>query len=366
MGSLVVCAGFTAMIDPYYVFGAPAIAGINLRHPRANDQMIAARAHLAARMQPRTLLLGNSRTEAGFDPASTAWPASMTPVFDGGLPGSGLEAARRVVEAALAGGRLRHIIVAVEYLDTIGDDGHGPPVGSIRTPLPRLTQWSEHAHDLFQASLTIGALADSIQTLLGQRSNANNSMRLNGSAELGEYADYVRQYGGAGLFEHKIAEYRARFATYAPPDFRDPARITTFAALLALLDAASAHNCAVDVIIYPYHAAVLELIQQDGLWPSFEAFKRALVALVWQRHPGTRIVDFSGYNAFTTEPPPAPGSHEAMRWYWEPGHFRTSLGDQIIGRLYGEPSDFGRDLRPDTVDAALSAIRRERDQAPAS
>ena len=43
---------------------------------------------------------------------------------------------------------------------------------------------------------------------------------------------------------------------------------------------------------------------------------------------------------------------------------RTSLGDQIIQRLYGENSersDFGRDLRPDTIDAALSAIRQERD-----
>jgi hypothetical protein len=365
IGSLVVFAGLAAFVDPYYMFGTPMFAGINLRHPRANEQMIASRTHLVARMRPRTLLLGNSRTEAGFDPSSAAWPTSMTPVFDAGLPGRGLDSATRVMEAALAGARLRHIIVAVEFLDTMGDDRRGSPVVDIRTPVPRLMQRLDYAHDWFEASLTIGALVDSIDTLLNQRSIAINTTRLDGSAELGEYADYMRHVGGAGIFEHKMAEYRARFATYTPPDFRDPARNATFVALLAVLDAATENDCTVDIIIYPYHAAVLDLIEQDALWPSFEAFKSVLVSLVWQRHPGTRIVDFSGYNAFTTEPPPTAGSGQAMRWYWEPGHFRTSLGDQIIERLYGEFGGFGRDLRPDTLADVLGAIRRERDVARA-
>jgi hypothetical protein len=52
-----------------------------------------------------------------------------------------------------------------------------------------------------------------------------------------------------------------------------------------------------------------------------------------------------------------------MRWYWEPGHFRTSLGEKIIDRLYGRESAFGRDLTPATIDTVLAAIRHERDQA---
>ncbi len=102
------------------------LPALNLLHPRANDQMIASRAHLAARSRPRTLLLGNSRIEAGLDPASSAWPRSMTPVFDGGLPGMNLEAAHRVMEAAMAGGRLNRIVVAVEFLDTL-DNSEGAP-----------------------------------------------------------------------------------------------------------------------------------------------------------------------------------------------------------------------------------------------
>ena len=365
VGSLALCAGFSILVDPYYVFGTLAVAGLNVRHPRANDLMIAARTHLVARMRPRTLLLGNSRMEAGLNPASATWPIAMMPVFDAGLPGRDLAAARRVIEATLAGGRLKHIVVAVEFLDTMGDEGQGPPVPPIRLDVPELSQRTDTLRDWFDASLTIGALADSIATALGQSSHATDVSRPDGSSDLGAYADYVRQYGGAALFEHKMAEYRARFATYKPPDFNVPDRNTTFGALLAILNVARASGCTTDIIIYPYHAAVLDLMRKDGLWPSFEAFKRALVHLVWRSYPGTRIVDFSGYNLYTTEPPPPDGVREPMHWYWEPGHFRTSLGDQIVERLFNDTgdSDFGRDLRPDTLDAVLRAIRHERAEA---
>jgi hypothetical protein len=364
-GSLALCAGFTILIDPYYVFGTPSIAGWNVRHPRANDLLIAARTHLAARMRPRTLLLGNSRIEAGLNPASPAWPKSMTPVFDAGLPGRRLEAAHRVIEAALAGGRLTHIVVAVEFLDTMGDEEQASTVPPIRQDVPRIIRWTDDLRDWFDASLTIGALADSITTVIGQTSYATNASRPDGSSDLGEYADYVRQHGGAALFEHKMAEYQARFATYKVPNFDEPTHHTTFGALLAILKVAKAAGCTTDIIIYPYHAAVLDLIRKDGLWPSFEAFKRALVDVVWQSYPDTRIVDFSGYNLYTTEQPPPDGKKQAMRWYWEPGHFKTSLGDKIIARLFGDRGepDFGRDLRPDTVNDALTAVRHERDEA---
>lgn len=263
----------------------------------------------------------------------------------------------------MAGGRLNRIVVAVEFFDALDNSEGAPSAAPVRVPIQPLTRRLDDAQDLIQASLTVGALADSIQTVLSQRSTAINVTRPDGSVELGAYAAYIRQRGGAALFEHKLAEYRARFATYTPSEFNQPQRNATFAALTALLDAAHANGSSVDIIIYPYHTVVLDLLCQYGLWSSLEKFKRALVGIVWRRYPNTRIVDFSGYNIFTQEPPPSPGPGHAMRWYWEPGHFRTSLGDKIIDRLYGEGGDFGRDLTPATIDAVLAAIRHERNQA---
>jgi hypothetical protein len=44
-----------------------------------------------------------------------------------------------------------------------------------------------------------------------------------------------------------------------------------------------------------------------------------------------QVLDFSGYNAFTTEPVPATG---LGRWYYEDSHFTMVLGDLILERLW--------------------------------
>jgi hypothetical protein len=265
------------------------------------------------------------------------------------------------MEAALSGQRLRSVIIGAEFLDTIGAEQLNVPLPPILRPVPALVRWREGVHDWLFASLTAGALVDSFWTVVSQYSNVVTMTRRNGSADLGEYADYVRQGGGAALFDLKLAEYRVRLAAHRPPDFRHPDNNATFGAIMALLDAAHTAGVSANIIIYPYHASMLELLEALGLWSSFEDFKRVLVQLVWARYPGTLIVDFSGYNIFTAEARPRNMTDLAMQWYWEPGHFRTSLGDRIIARLFRNSTDFGRALRPDTVEVAIDAIRRERD-----
>jgi hypothetical protein len=362
MTSLLACAAFAILVDPYFIFGTPVLSGFNARHPDADNQMIAAHSHLASRMRPRTLLLGNSRVQVGFDPASRVWPKAMTPVFNGGMGGEGLDSTPRIIEAALAGGRLQNMLIGVEFLDTMSPIEHREIIPPVRIPVPFLARTSALAADWFNATLTIGALQDSVETVLRQWSPSDNIMHPDGSYELGEYVEYVRQRGGAALFNRQLDEYQVRFATYIAPDFRNPEKSTTLRSLVELLDAARAAECSVSIFVYPYHASVLDLIRSMGLWLSFEQFKRVLVQVVWTRNPGTRIIDFSGYNAFTTEAPPPNMPGQEMRWYWEPGHFRTSLGDQMIDRLYGKGSGFGRELRPDNVEAVLAAIRQESDE----
>ena len=61
----------------------------NQKKTQAVDESRLAKPYMVERVQPTTLLLGSSRVEVGFDPNSAGWPASMRPVFNLGMPGSG-------------------------------------------------------------------------------------------------------------------------------------------------------------------------------------------------------------------------------------------------------------------------------------
>ena len=66
-----------------------------------------------------------------------------------------------------------------------------------------------------------------------------------------------------------------------------------------------------------------------------------------------QLFDFSGYNEFTTErvPPPA-DRHSAMRWYWDAGHYKVALGDEMLGVIFGDAAPFGVALTSSNVEGA--------------
>ena len=102
------------------------------------------------------------------------------------------------------------------------------------------------------------------------------------------------------------------------------------------------------------------------LWESFEDWKRHLVRQVAELQHGSvdiKIFDFSGYNEFTTEPVPYPGDIKSeMRWYWEPGHYKSALGERILERIVHGQTHFGRVL-PKPYRIRFRRDREERDRS---
>jgi hypothetical protein len=366
--------GFGAIVDPYYIFDSPRIPGWTMAKPAAGNRAVAAKARLMESSQPRTLLLGNSRIEVGFNPDSPAWPAGLQPVFNAGLSGRDLPIAAKMFEDLLTMSEVRYLIVGLDVLDFIrpettpessgrvyaGSDQdrlHSDMASDFRVAIAR-------AQDVFEATLTIDATIDSVTTILTQGSDAPTTSP-RGFNPLNEYVAYVRSHGFRDLFEQKQRQYVARFAAYRPMTFADPSTSLNFRALREILTTARLHQVEVVLIIYPYHAWVMDLLRQTGLWTTLEEWKRAVVRVssMTDQSGHTRIIDFSGYNAYTTEEVPSvDDTSSIMRWYWEPGHFRPALGDRIIGRLFGEANDgFGRDLTPETIEPVIAVIRAEAD-----
>ena len=52
------------------------------------------------------------------------------------------------------------------------------------------------------------------------------------------------------------------------------------------------------------------------------------------------LLDFSGYNEFTTEPVPKEGDlRTEMHWFWESGHYKSALGDETIDAVLADISE---------------------------
>jgi hypothetical protein len=76
------------------------------------------------------------------------------------------------------------------------------------------------------------------------------------------------------------------------------------------------------------------------------------------------VIDFSGFNAVTTEPVPA-DPRAVMTSYRDPSHYKREIGNRLLdialANREASPDDaFGKRIRPDTIEGHLASIRRDR------
>jgi hypothetical protein len=147
-----------------------------------------------------------------------------------------------------------------------------------------------------------------------------------------------------------LAAFAAQYRRAPKLDFSDTSRIESFRYLDRLIAAARAHDQRLILVINPYHAQYLDLLKQIGLWPAFEEWRAAVVRTVaasGMPAGAIALYDFSGYNEISEEAVPPEGDlHSTMRWYWEAGHYKSTVGDKMIARLFGRDNSFGIDLTP--------------------
>jgi hypothetical protein len=248
------------------------------------------------------------------------------------------------------------VVVAADFPDFLAPDG-GSAVNQSDSRQTDIHPW----RDRFVTSLTIDALIDSVGTLINQDPRDGATMTDTGFNPLRQMGAVARQLGYHALFAQKYRTYAAQYAAYPKPDFALPLRNANFRSLDAIVRETTARGIRLVIFINPYHCTLLELWHEDGLWPVFESWKRALVGVVedagGQRRDLVTVLDFSGYSRFATEPVPARDDHgSAMRWYWESGHYKSALGDKIIARIAGEDEKFGRELTSSNIDQVLHDV----------
>jgi hypothetical protein len=343
------------------------------------------KAYQAEHVSARTIVLGSSRSDVGFDPAHIVWPASLQPVYNLSLAGS---------DTATGLGYLQHLLAAnsgvpppdmlivgldFEYFlfdptavtaaiadkhdeTTIGEveqrfvvDAAGK-VNSAR-PLRMLK-------DRTLALLSLDAIGDSVGSVFASATGSGANLEANGHLGESVFRQNVETDGVAALFEQKNLQAKSQLgskhlALSVVPD----GPIRDLVAVRRLCDFARARKIPVVLLIQPAHASRLDLLASMGYWKDYEHWKRELVALTEQQRltgADVKLWDFGGYERYSEELIPPKGNRTVrLKWFWDPVHYTSAWGDVMIGRMFGTDASggFGVELLPSNVENRLAEIR---------
>ncbi|WP_300454983.1 hypothetical protein [Accumulibacter sp.] len=352
-------------VDPYGLY-RPYRAGENKPHAATQGALIKPYQVLLA--QPRTLVLGNSRAELGFDPDDPAWPSTYRPVYNLALPGAGTRTASRLLDHVLAAGQPQLIVLGVDFMDFLTapearDDDPAPIEKRLLMAEggPNRWRWWQVMHDRASTLASLDAVVHSLDTLRLRGRPEAAHLTAAGFNPSHDYRQIARHEGYFNLFRQRDMENLRAYKRRPKNLFLSGSQTSpAFDDVAGILRTAGRRQIAVTIVIYPYHGHLLEILRSTGCWPLVEDWKRKLTDLVaTEGGAAAQLWDFSGYHAFAREPVPGPGDRTTeVRWYWEAGHFKSSLGHEILQRIFerGTP-DFGLRLTPENIEQHLQNVR---------
>lgn len=358
------------LMDPLYYFGTADRAGINLVKHSAIQFPEVSKARSVVWYQPRALIVGTSRAQIGLDPQHPGF--AHRPVYNLAYPGASMRRTLALFEHATAANKIEQAVLAVDFFvfrAGVGDDDEFVRLDVLpdgRAP-DRLKQLRVRSTDLWRASLSANAFKLAAIDLLDNsglrrmrgmhwvvRRDGHNELLNNTGVDYGGSFKQVQEsffnVYFAGEFCLSLAE-----GWNSLGDFR------------TLLRRARERGVDLRVVISPIHAVMAETIDQAGLWDRWEEWKRQLVRIAAEETNGrwaVEVLDFSGFNAVTTEPVPT-DPRAVMNNYWDPSHYKREVGNRVLdvalaNRGTSPDPTFGRRIQPDTIEAHLASIRRER------
>jgi hypothetical protein len=339
-----------------------------------NDAL--AKAYMIEHVRPNTLILGNSQVEAGLDPQSQDWPNAQRPVFNAAGADVDTFMAWRLLQHDIAVKPPEMVVLSVDFLDFVQPAAEisAEPLRESEKRLlvdrkgaPNPSRGAQLWKDFFQTTLTRSALSDSIATLKQRGAPFGVTMTELGFNPTRNYGPMLHQTGLEAIFSRNDAmdreQYRATVVSY----FYDPSLNLQFRALASIVRLAERNNIRLVIFIPPYHSRYLETLHEAGFWPSFEAWKRAIVrtvdAAAGKRRDLMTIYDFSDYDDISGETVPQPGDTQAeMRWYRDSTHYTRALGNLMIAGIINQAPILGEELNAQGLEADLRRVRRDRDR----
>ena len=354
IGGTVLVGAVNLLVDPYGVWGMPAVAGVTAAKPAEKDNEMLFKAVDLGRAPFNNLIIGSSRVDLGLDPEHPALQDSGR-TYNLGLVGGALYPTLQYLRHALyLQPAIRHVVFGLEFV-TFNDHVRAPPTYDER----RLERRSMDIADIDATLLSRDAVFDSLHTIKTNLADPNyraySDRGLSSSDDMRRYAE---EQGMPGRFDKSITLYLntpERFGDFVFSQANDKD-------LLEIVRLTRQHGIDLRVFIPPDHVTLLEALRLRGLWCAYQSWKLQLAEM-------TPFWDFSSFGAINGEP-----IANGMKWYWDAAHFRKPVGDLVLDRIFDYdtakvPPDFGHYVTPDSAPrwlTELDAARRAWEAANAS
>jgi hypothetical protein len=345
------------VVDPYLIFGSPRIDGFNRVKTQINDYVRTAKAFEPFRHATNVLLAGNSRIEMGLDPEHACFNKLGLHAYNLGIPGAGVGQQLNYVLNVVYAQPVQRVFLSVDFVDFLVREGSAPPApDSVEATgnLPRRFDGSDNPNYVwtsvktrFQALLSLNALTSSAQTVLLQGSHRPDRLA-NGFNPAQDFAEVTSVEGPGALFEQKMASLRERFASPMSLRYLDGSLARDFDLLSAFLEILAVEGVEVVVLTNPFHESFWDLLRAHGLFEAYAQWLAEIERLIRAAPGRVTLWDFSEDSEFIHEPVPALGiKAPAREWFWEPSHYRKSLGDKMLESMLatecGGQASFGRE-----------------------
>lgn len=333
-------------VDPYGMTGAKRVPGFNQYKVDINSYVRLYKKYQSTSKDINALIVGNSRVEMGLDPEHACLIESGWRTYNLGIPGAGVRRQLQYALNLIYQKPVEKIWLSVDFTDfVIGDKGRYRPYLPLQNdssiPLHYLASGQKNhgfgltrAKDYYRALFSLDALVSSLRTLAmqGQPGTDRTEMGFNPGRDT---ARALAIEGPAALFEQKMNALeksydRALFLREAQGDLA-----SAFRDLADFLDIASARGIQVIVFINPFHQQYWDLLQRNSLLSLEREWREAVLDIVRQHGAdNTQLWDFTlGAPYITEEVPPRGVKSGPLDWFWEPAHYRRTLGDLMLSSM---------------------------------
>jgi hypothetical protein len=338
-------AGINFLANPIGIYNPPLIKGFNDAYPAATAYARLEKTEAVKRLKPEVIITGSSRADIGLDPRAEFFPG-MT-AYNFALSAATLYEQRRTLEFAEMVHPLKKAIITLDFFTFNARKLENKQFEPERLSEDALSPWRSF-FDSYGTIVALDTLIASIKNLQYIRHLDRYAYPEPNGHKIGNDVAYdVSVNGAARMFSHPPAEKETAVDDFSFA-YSDKPGDDVFQHLDAMLDVARQNKTDVIVLLSPVHDWYIRGLEAKGKAALVAEWKKRIAEIVHAK--GYPLWDFAYPNSLTTEPvPTADNKKSHMKWWWDPSHYKTELGDIVLRKVLGLPGsekypDFGQKL----------------------